>query len=169
MGGVRERRIIDIGCGGGLLSEEFARRGGRVTGIDLSPTAIECARRHAEGAGLHITYMVRSPGEFAKDHPEPFDCVVCCEVLEHVDGLEGFIEDACRLLKKDGVFLFSTINRTLKAGLLAIFVAEDILRMVPQGTHDYRRFIRPSVLVELLRHNSVEVEEIKGMSFDPLR
>ncbi len=164
-----KKRVLDIGCGGGLLSEEFAKAGAQVTGIDLSPPSIEAAREHAKDTGLDIDYRVSSPGELKKEAPERFDAVICAEVLEHVDDLEGFLSDATAMLKKGGLFFFGTINRTLKARLLAIFVAEDILRMVPHGTHDYRRFVRPSELFELLKKNSVEVREVKGMSYDILR
>ncbi len=169
IGGLEKKRVLDIGCGGGLLSERFASAGALVTGIDLSPAAIEAAKEHAEKSGLDIHYMVAPVAGLLEKGPESFDCIVCSEVLEHVDDLEGFLRNACSLLKKGGLFFFSTINKTLKARLLAVFVAEDILGMLPQGTHDYNRFIRPSHLVKLLRDNAVEVEEIRGMSFDPLR
>ncbi|MEK7773075.1 MAG: bifunctional 2-polyprenyl-6-hydroxyphenol methylase/3-demethylubiquinol 3-O-methyltransferase UbiG [Deltaproteobacteria bacterium] len=168
-GELKDRRTLDIGCGGGLLSEEFARAGGRVTGIDLSPVAIEAAGKHAAASGLEITYMVSSPSLLVKQNPGVFDIIVCAEVLEHVDDLEGFLRDSLSMLKSGGLFFFGTINRTLKARMLAIFVAEDVLGMVPRGTHDFKKFVRPSALKKILEDNDAGVMELKGMSYDPLR
>lgn len=168
-GDLNGKRVLDIGCGGGLLSEKFAEAGSRVTGIDLAPAPVEAARKHARESGLDIEYRVSSIEDFAASTPEPFDIVVCAEVLEHVDDLEGFLKEGIGLLKPGGLFFFGTINKTLKARLLAIFVAEDVLGMVPRGTHEYKRFVKPSMLTETLRENGVEVQEIKGMSYDPLR
>lgn len=177
MGGLKGKTILDIGCGGGILAEEFAKGGAVVTGIDLSPVAIDVARAHAEASGLEIDYRVTSPAQLVDNPPLPpfekggqggsgYDAVICAEVLEHVDDLEGFIKGSTNLLKEGGYFFFSTINKTPLARVFAIFMAEDILGMVPTGTHDYKRFIRPSRLVGLLKVNGVDVEEIKGMTFD---
>lgn len=163
------KRVLDIGCGGGILAERFAGAGAKVTGIDLSPVAVDAAKRHSEESGLAIDYFVSSPAGLAGKRPEPFDIVICAEVLEHVDDLRAFLRDSLSMLKSGGIFFFGTINKTLKARLLAIIVAEDVLGMVPQGTHDYQRFVRPSALKEILEENGVEMEEIKGMSYDPLK
>ncbi|MBI5642324.1 MAG: bifunctional 2-polyprenyl-6-hydroxyphenol methylase/3-demethylubiquinol 3-O-methyltransferase UbiG [Deltaproteobacteria bacterium] len=163
------KAVLDIGCGGGLLSEEFAKKGARVTGIDLSPVAVETAKKHSVESGLEIEYKLSSPAQLLEKNPEPFDIIICAEVLEHVDDLRGFLRDSLRMLKPGGLFFFGTINKTVKARLLAIFVAEDVIGMVPQGTHDYQRFIRPSLLKEILEENGVEMTELKGMSYDPLR
>ncbi len=168
-GALEGRRTLDVGCGGGLLSEKFAQAGAVVTGIDLSPAAIEAAAKHAAETGLHINYRVASASMLCLENPAPFDIIICAEVLEHVDDLRGMLCDTLSMLKKGGLFFFSTINRTLKARILALTVAEDILRMVPRGTHDYKRFIRPSELSRLLAENGVTVREIKGMTYDPLR
>ncbi|MBI5598378.1 MAG: bifunctional 2-polyprenyl-6-hydroxyphenol methylase/3-demethylubiquinol 3-O-methyltransferase UbiG [Deltaproteobacteria bacterium] len=170
LGGLGGKRVLDVGCGGGLLSEMFAASGAVVTGIDPLPDAVRAAKKHAEEKGLRIDYLVSPAAGSAKESlkGKEFDCLVCSEVLEHVRDLPGFIADICQMLRKDGVFLFSTINRTVKARLLAIFVAEDVLGMIPKGTHDYGKFIRPSELARLLRENSVSVEEIRGMSLDAL-
>lgn len=163
------KRVLDIGCGGGLLAERFAASGAAVTGIDLSQVAIDAAKRHANETGLIIDYRLASPAKLVNESPAPFDVIVCAEVLEHVDDLNGFLRDSLSMLKEGGLFFFGTINKTFKARVLALFVAEDVLGMVPRGTHDYNRFIRPSVLKEILERNGVFIEELKGMTYDPLR
>jgi 2-polyprenyl-6-hydroxyphenyl methylase/3-demethylubiquinone-9 3-methyltransferase len=169
LGEVKGKRVLDVGCGGGVLSERFAAAGARVTGVDLSPVAIEVAKEHATESGLEIDYRLIALSKLLAEKPEPYDAVVLSEVLEHAEDLEGLVNDACALLKEGGTFFFSTINKTPVARFLAIFVAEDILRMVQPGTHDYEKFIRPSKLAGLLKKNGVEVEEVKGMTYDPLR
>lgn len=170
--GIKGKRVLDVGCGGGILSEEFAKAGADVTGIDLSPVALDAAKEHAKETGLEIDYKVSSVSQLRTPNPELqtlYDIVICAEVLEHVDDLTKFLKEACGLLKKEGYFFFSTLNKTLSSRFFAIFMAENILNMVPKGTHDFKRFIRPSLLVELLKENNITVEEIKGMTFDPLR
>ncbi|MBI5563022.1 MAG: bifunctional 2-polyprenyl-6-hydroxyphenol methylase/3-demethylubiquinol 3-O-methyltransferase UbiG [Deltaproteobacteria bacterium] len=168
-GDLNAKRVLDVGCGGGLLAERFASGGAKVTGIDLSPVAIEAAKKHAAASGLYIDYRAASPSSLLADIPDAFDIIVCAEVLEHVDDLDGFLKDTLSMLKPGGLFFFGTINKTLKARLLAIAVAEDVLGMVPKGTHDFKRFIKPSTLMAVLKANDVEIEEIKGMSYDPLK
>lgn len=168
-GDLSGKRVLDIGCGGGLLAERFAQAGAQVTGIDLSPVAIEAASRHARESGLEIDYRVISPADLSGKAPEPFDIIICAEVLEHVDDLGGFLRDSLSMLKSGGLFFFGTINKTVKARFFAIFVAEDLLGMVPKGTHDYKRFVRPSELKALLEANGAEIMELKGMSYDPLK
>lgn len=168
-GDLKGKKALDIGCGGGILAEKFAEAGAVVTGVDLSPVAIEAAKAHAKESGLSIDYRVASSSTLVEEHPEEFDIVVCAEVLEHVDGLESFLRDSLAMLKPGGLFFFGTINKTLKARFFAIFVAEDVLGMVPRGTHDYNRFVRPSVLKDILEKNGVEIKELKGMTYDPLK
>ena len=170
-GGLGGKLVLDVGCGGGILAESFASVGARVTGIDLSPVAIESARAHAKESGLDIEYHVASPGEFLKGRPKKFDVIICAEVLEHLssEDLDAFLTDTLGMLKTGGLFFFGTINRTLKARLFAILVAEKILKMLPRGTHAFERFIKPSELVRSLKKNGLGVEELKGMTYDPLR
>ncbi len=166
--GLSGKRVLDIGCGGGILAEEFAKAGAVVTGIDLSKNAIDAAKEHAKENKLRISYINISAGELIKKRQKPFDAVVCSEILEHADDLSVIIADAAGLLKKGGHFFFSTINKTLKSKIFAICIAENLLGMIPKGVHKFDRFIKPSRLVRLLRDNLIEVEEIKGMSLDPI-
>ena len=168
LGGVSGKKVLDVGCGGGLLSEEFAKRGALVTGIDLSQPAIEVAREHAAGGGLDIDYRVATVGELKEEFREAFDCILCSEVIEHVERPEEFLKDCSALLKEGGLFLFSTINRTPKAFLLAIVVAERVLGLIPRGAHRYRDFLKPSELWEMLKGCGIHVEQIKGISFSLL-
>ncbi len=133
-GEIKDKRVLDVGCGGGILSESFGRAGARVTGIDLSPAAIETAKKHAEKSGLDIEYHVASPSEFSKHKRKKFDIIICAEVLEHVDDPAGFLKETLKMLKAHGRFFFGTINRTLKARIFAVFVAENVLKMLPRGT-----------------------------------
>ncbi len=164
-----EQKVLDVGCGGGLLSEEFAKAGAIVTGIDLAPKAIEAAAKHAEKSNLKINYEVNSIEKFLIGNGEKFDIIVCSEVLEHVFNLEEFLRDMLGTLKPGGTFLFSTINKTLKAKFFAIYVAENLLGMLHKGTHKFDKFIRPSTLTDLLTKNDSTTEEIKGISFNPLK
>lgn len=167
--GVKGKRVLDLGCGGGLLSERFSEAGALVTGIDLSTVAIEAARAHAEAGGLDIDYRNLSVEELLKgEGSESFDVVLCSEVLEHVEDLEGFVRSSSALIKKGGLYLFSTINSTLKAKLLIVTMAEDVLGMLPKGTHDPSRFIKPSALAAFMRMSGVDVKEFKGMRINPI-
>ena len=167
LGDVTGKTVVDIGCGGGLLSEEFAKRGARVTGVDLSPTAIDAAKEHAGKSRLSIDYRNCAVKELV-DKGETFDIVICAEMLEHVDDLKSTVKESASLLKNGGHYLFETINKTLKARFLAVFMAENVLNFVAKGTHDYNKFIKPSTLVNLLRENGIGVNEIRGMSYDIL-
>ena len=166
--GMKSLKVLDVGCGGGILSERIAEAGAQVTGIDLAPGSIDIAKSHSESRGLDIDYRNVSIEDLAGEMPESFDCVVCSEVLEHVDDIEPFVKASIRALRLGGIYCFSTINKTLKARMLAIYVAEDILGMLDHGTHDYDKLVRPSSLVNILRDSNVEVKELKGLTFDIL-
>ena len=161
-------KVLDVGCGGGLVSEEFAKEGALVTGIDLSPLAIKAANKHADESGLKIDYRHCAITDLEKEG-SGFDALICAEVLEHVDDLDGFIEECAGFLKAGGFFFFSTLNKTFRSRFFAIYVAEDILGMVPGGTHNYNRFIKPSTLTRILRENSIDVKDLMGMTFQPWR
>ncbi len=160
-------KVLDVGCGGGLLSEKFAKEGAVVTGVDLSPVSIKAAKKHAEESGLKIDYRHCSITDLVKED-DGFDAVICAEVLEHVDDLEGFIKECAGFLKAGGFFFFSTLNKTFRSRFFAIYVAEDILGMVPQGTHDYNRFVKPSTLTRILRESAIAVQNLAGLTFEPL-
>ncbi|MEK7313736.1 MAG: bifunctional 2-polyprenyl-6-hydroxyphenol methylase/3-demethylubiquinol 3-O-methyltransferase UbiG [Deltaproteobacteria bacterium] len=164
LGTFEGKKILDVGCGGGLISERFASEGALVTGIDVSTPSIEAAKEHAAKHGLKIDYCAIEVSSFSTENKGVFDCVVSSEVLEHVENLPEFIKDAASTLKKGGLFLFSTINKTIMAKFLAIFMAEDVLRILPKGTHDYKKFIKPSELARFLRENSVVVKDVRGIS-----
>lgn len=161
-------RILDVGCGGGLLSEALAHAGAIVTGIDLAPTMIEVARLHAAESGLQIDYQSVEVGALAAAQPGSFDIVTCMEMLEHVPEPAATLDALARLVRPGGDVFVSTINRNLKAFLLAIVGAEYVLRLLPRGTHEYERLIRPAELARWARASGLTVNEVAGLEFDPL-
>lgn len=161
------KKALDIGCGGGIISEGLAHRHAKVTGIDMAPNAIEVAKHHAKSHHLEIDYQVITAEEFAKDHIEKFDVITCLEMLEHVPTPSSVIKAASDMLKPGGSIFFSTINRTFKAKSLAVFAAENVLRIVPKGTHDYNKFITPLELYEMCEAYGLTVKRIQGMSYNP--
>lgn len=164
---VRDQRIVDIGCGGGLLTEALAENGAIVTGIDMSSSVIETATLHLLESQLDITYRQISSAELAKELPGHFDIVTCLEMLEHVPDPKAVIMDCCALLKPGGSVFFSTINRNLKAYLFAILGAEYLLKWLPIKTHDYDQFIKPSELSAWCREATLSPCELKGISYSP--
>jgi 2-polyprenyl-6-hydroxyphenyl methylase/3-demethylubiquinone-9 3-methyltransferase len=160
-------RALDVGCGGGLICEPLARLGARVTGLDPSPETIEAARRHAAGQGLDIDYRAGRVEELQAE-AEAFDAVVCMEVVEHVPDPATFIAACAALLRPGGLMLLSTLNRTLKAYLLAIIGAEYILRWLPVGTHQWDRFVTPEELDRHLRAAGLAAPVVKGLAYNPL-
>ncbi len=159
--------VIDIGCGGGLLCEPMTRLGANVTGIDAGEKNIAIARLHAEQSGLDIDYRHQLPEDLSVEKGR-YDVVLNMEVVEHVADLDVFLTASAGLLKPNGVMVLSTINRTLKALALAKIGAEYILRWLPVGTHDWRKFVKPSELARGLRPSGVELSDISGMSYNPL-
>ncbi len=158
--------ILDIGCGGGLLSEPMSRLGGNVTGIDASEKNIISAKIHAKQNNLNISYFCNSPENFKSN--KKFDLVLNMEIVEHVDDVNFFIKKSSKLLKKNGLMFVATLNRTLKSYIFAIIGAEYILRWLPIGTHEWNKFLTPEELENYGRKNSLLVEKIDGMVFNPL-
>jgi 2-polyprenyl-6-hydroxyphenyl methylase/3-demethylubiquinone-9 3-methyltransferase len=161
-------RAVDVGCGGGLLAEALARAGARVTGIDLSPGMIDVARLHAAGESLAIDYRVLPADELAAAEPGAFDAVTCMEMLEHVPDPSLVLGACAALLRPGGDLFVSTLNRTPKAFAIAIVGAEYIARLLPRGTHEYERFIRPSELAGWARASGLEPVEMAGLRYDPI-
>jgi 2-polyprenyl-6-hydroxyphenyl methylase / 3-demethylubiquinone-9 3-methyltransferase len=159
-------RILDIGCGGGLVSEAIARLGATVTGIDASESAIEVARVHAARSGLEIDFRSTAPECIVADEP-PFDAVLSLEVVEHVTDVDAFLAAAVALVKPGGAIVLATLNRTVASLLLAKIGAEYVLRWLPPGTHSWRKFRRPSELAAILRRLDVTVADIRGLSYQP--
>lgn len=160
-------RILDVGCGGGLLCEPLARLGATVVGIDATEQSIDIARAHAEQSGLDIDYRHGAVEELVAAG-EPFDAVLCLEVVEHVAEPGPFVADCCALARPGGALVLSTLNRTAKAFAFGIVGAEYVLRWLPRGTHQWRKFLRPSELSRFLRQGGGHVEEISGVSYDVL-
>lgn len=161
-------RVLDVGCGGGLLCEAMARAGATVTGIDLAPGMIEVARLHAAEQGLDITYESVAAEELAQRTAAPFDIVTSMEMLEHVPDPERMVQTLASLVKPGGPVFVSTINRNLKSFLLAIVAAEYVLNLIPRGTHEYERLIRPSQLERWGRNAGLSLRELAGLEFNPL-
>lgn len=162
------KQVLDVGCGGGILAESMAQKGAQVTGIDMGEAPLEVARLHLLESGLEVDYQRITAEEFAEQHPERFDVVTCMEMLEHVPDPGSVIRACARLVKPDGHVFFSSINRNAKSYLFAIVGAEYVLNMLPRGTHDYGKLIRPSELHEWSRQADLAPRDITGMSYNPL-
>ena len=167
-GNLSAKKILDIGCGGGILAEALALKGANVTGIDMAEMSLKVAKLHLQESELDIDYQLITAEEFAQQNAGEFDIVTCLEMLEHVPDAASIVAAAVSLLKPDGHLFFSTINRNPKAFVLAILGAEYILNMIPRGTHDYKKFIKPSELASAVRANQMEVIDITGMTYNPL-
>ncbi len=161
-------RLLDIGCGGGLLCEPMTRLGFEVTGVDASERNIGAAKAHAAAAGLAINYLCSTVETLVEERDEPFDLILNMEVIEHVAEPAGFLRDCSRLISPGGMMIVATLNRTAKAMALGVIGAEHVLRWLPVGTHDWRRFVRPDELRAWLDSEPVEVEGPFGVSFNPL-
>lgn len=162
------KAVLDVGCGGGILSEAMAGRGAQVTGIDLGEKALKVAQLHKLESGAAVDYRLVSIEELAEERPESFDIVTCMEMLEHVPDPAAVVEACARLVKPGGQVFFSTLNRNPKSYLLAVIGAEYVLNMLPKGTHDYRKFIKPSELSAWCRQAGLDVAGMTGMSYNPL-
>ncbi|MDR1162377.1 MAG: bifunctional 2-polyprenyl-6-hydroxyphenol methylase/3-demethylubiquinol 3-O-methyltransferase UbiG [Candidatus Accumulibacter sp.] len=162
------KNFLDLGCGGGILSESLARRGAKVLGIDLSEKALGVARLHSLDAALDIDYRAISVEDLAAETPGAFDAVACMEMLEHVPDPESVVSACAKLLKPGGHVFFSTINRSLTAYLSVIVGAENLLRILPPGTHEFARFIRPSELARSTRKFRLETDDLTGFAYNPV-
>jgi 2-polyprenyl-6-hydroxyphenyl methylase/3-demethylubiquinone-9 3-methyltransferase len=162
------RSVLDVGCGGGLLTEAMAAEGAQVTGIDLSEQLIDIARLHLLESGLKAEYRVISAEAMAAEQPAGFDAVTCMEMLEHVPDPQAIVQACFDLLKPGGRLFLSTINRTPAAFALAVVGAEYVARLLPKGTHDYRSFIKPSELAAALRQSGFQLEDVSGLQYNPL-
>ncbi len=165
---LRNAKVADVGCGGGLLSEALARAGAQVTGIDLGDKVIDVARLHLHESNLQIDYRVQSSAGLAADEPASFDAVCCMELIEHVPDPTALVADLATMVKPGGLVFMSTINRTPAAFGAAILGAEYITRMLPRGTHHYAQFLKPSELGRLLRHAGLELEDVTGLGYNPM-
>ena len=162
------KQVLDVGCGGGILAESMAARGAMVVGIDMGEAPLSVARLHLLESGLEVDYRCTTVEELAEIEPAGFDVVTCMEMLEHVPDPASVVQACTRLVKPGGQVFFATINRTPQAYLLAIIGAEYLLRLLPQGTHDYRRFIRPSELEAWAREAGLTLCDLSGMHYNPL-
>lgn len=166
--GLRGKRVVDVGCGGGILAEAMAARGATVTGVDLSEKALAVARIHLIESGRQVDYLLASAEQLAAQMPGQFDAVTCMEMLEHVPDPAAVVAACAQLVKPNGHVFFSTLNRNPKSYLFAIIGAEYVLNLLPRGTHDYAKFIKPSELAQWCRAAGLEVTEITGISYNPL-
>lgn len=166
--GLDGKRVLDVGCGGGILSESMAEKGADVTGIDLGDKALKVAKLHQLESGSKVDYRLVSVEDLAKEQPASFDVVTCMEMLEHVPDPEAIVRACAQLVKPGGSVFFSTINRNPKSYLFAVIGAEYILNMMPKGTHEYQKFIKPSELSSWASYVGLNVGQLKGMGYNPL-
>lgn len=162
------KKVVDVGCGGGILAESMARKGASVTGIDLSDKALKVADLHSLETGINVRYEKIAAEELAARESGQYDVVTCMEMLEHVPDPSSIVQACATLAKPGGQIFFSTLNRNPKAYLLAILGAEYLLRMLPRGTHDYAKFITPAELARFTREAGLEINGLKGLSYNPL-
>lgn len=167
--GLFGKQILDIGCGGGILSESLAKEGALVTGIDIATESLKVAKLHALESNVQINYLQGTAESHAEKHPKTYDIVTCMEMLEHVPDPESIVQSCAKLVKPGGHVFFSTINRSKKAWLLAIIASEYILKMVPKGTHHAKNFIRPSELLNWIDKTSLQEQHIIGLHYNPIR
>ncbi len=167
-GSLKGKRILDVGCGGGILCESFALEGAEVVGIDLAEAGLEVAKLHLLESGLNVNYQKITAEEFAESNAETFDIVTCMEMLEHVPEPSSIIKSCSKLAKPQGKVFFSTINRNPKSYFFAIVGAEYVLNLLPKGTHNYEKFIRPSEIDRWARRNNLSINSMIGMTYNPI-
>jgi len=166
--GLKGKTIIDIGCGGGILSDSMAAEGANVTGIDMGEAPLSVAKLHQLESGQSVEYIQTTAEEMAEKHPASFDVVTCMEMIEHVPDPASVIAACAKLVKPGGDLFFSTINRTAKAFAFAIVGAEYVLKMLPKGTHQYEKFVKPSELAHWARCADLDIKHMTGMHYNPL-
>lgn len=166
---LQDKHVLDVGCGGGILTEALARRGGIVTGIDAGFQTVQAAQRHARAADLKINYLTGTAEALAVVQPAVYDVVVCMELLEHVPTPPSLLQACGALLKPGGDAFFSTVNRNLLSWLLVIVGAEYVLRLLPRGTHQYRRFVKPAEIAHWMNRGNLQPLKFMGMRYNPLR
>ena len=162
------KRVLDVGCGGGILTESMSKEGATVTGIDLSTKALKVAELHQLESGTSVNYRSISAEDLAREEPNAYDVVTCMEMLEHVPNPASVVQACANLCKAGGTIFFSTLNRNPKSYLFAIIGAEYVLKLLPKGTHQYEKFIKPSELAQYTRAANLEFLEIKGLTYNPL-
>jgi len=162
------KRVLDVGCGGGILAESLSKAGATVTGIDLSSKALKVAELHQLESGTSVRYLTISAEDLAKEESQSYDVVTCMEMLEHVPDPSSVVQACAKLCKPGGHIFFSTLNRNPKSYLFAIIGAEYILQLLPKGTHQYEKFIKPSELAQFTRAAGLKVIELKGMTYNPI-
>ena len=165
---VAEKKILDVGCGGGILCEALAQRGANVTGIDMGEAPLAVGNLHSLESGVSVTYEQSTAEDYAGSHAEAFDTVTCLEMLEHVPDPSSVVAACAAMTKPGGTLFFSTINRNPKAYLLAIIGVEYVLRMLPRGTHEYSKFIRPSELGQWIRDAGLDIDQMTGLLYNPI-
>jgi 2-polyprenyl-6-hydroxyphenyl methylase/3-demethylubiquinone-9 3-methyltransferase len=165
---VAEQKLLDVGCGGGILCEAMAQRGAIVTGIDMGEAPLAVGELHKLESGVEVDYQKSTAEAFAESHAEQFDIVTCLEMLEHVPDPGSVVRACAAMTKPGGTLVFSTINRNPKAYLLAIIGVEYVLRMLPKGTHEYGKFIRPAELGKWIREAGLELDQMTGLTYNPI-
>ncbi|MEH0665953.1 bifunctional 2-polyprenyl-6-hydroxyphenol methylase/3-demethylubiquinol 3-O-methyltransferase UbiG [Vibrio scophthalmi] len=166
--GLFGKRVLDVGCGGGILAESMAKEGAEVTGLDMGKEPLEVARLHALETGTQLTYIQSTIEDHAQTHAQSYDVVTCMEMLEHVPDPLSVVQSCARLVKPGGHVFFSTLNRNIKSYLFAIVGAEKLLKIVPEGTHEHEKFIRPSELIKMIDQTDLTELGITGLHYNPL-
>lgn len=166
--GLFGKTVLDVGCGGGILAESMAQEGAHVTGLDMGKEPLEVARLHALETGTTLTYLQSTVEDHAQQYPHHYDVVTCMEMLEHVPDPLSVVKACARLAKPGGHVFFSTLNRNIKSYLFAIVGAEQLLKIVPKGTHDHSKFIRPSELLRMIDQTALQEQGITGLHYNPL-